>query len=410
MERQEKIRLSLKIVLGGLALAVVLHVFLAGFVLKSGYPSNSFLFRPGLVFSDFYESFDNGNRNPYMGGAPNGRPQFAMFPRLPSNYPPFAHAPIWCLVPFGKNLAFFIYLALCVGFVFCTSARELREASLWRTAFNAAGIALASYPFVFLLHRGNFEIFNYIFVYLFAYFYGRGKWTASSLWLGVACAFKPFALPFFALFLSKDRFKAGIVGVLSIVFLSLGSFALMQGGIAENFRAMADNGAAYAVLYVKGPEGIGFGHTAFGFLRVLGGIISGAMPGPASPLFLKTYMVLALCAGGVLAWYALKARQLWQALLLLASASTLLPYVSMDYRLILFLIPLLLFLNSAEKTRHDAVYCILFSLLLIPTSYWYFWNSEISSSVLINPLLMAALCAVAIRDIIVSGRTEAYAQ
>ena len=410
VERQEKIRLSLKIVLGGLALALLLHVVLAGLVLRAGYPTDSFLFRPGLVFSDFYEGLENGNLNPYLGGAPNGRPNFAEFPRLPSNYPPFAHLPMWFLSLFGNELAFFIYLAVCVGFVFATAAVALRADSRWRTALNAAGIALASYPFLFLLHRGNFEIFNYILVWCFAYSYAKGKWTASSLWLGAACAFKPFALPFFALFLDRDKFKAGLVGLLSMVLLTLSSFALMHGSVCENARAMAANGAAYAVLYVRGIEGIAFGHSAFSFLRVAGGLFAGALPGAASPLFMKAYMAAALCAGGVLACYALKARQLWQALALLAGAGTLLPYVSMDYRLLLLLIPFFHFVNATEKTPRDPFYCVLFSLLLVPKSYLYFWNTEISSSVLLNPLLIAVLCAAVMRDIIVARRTETYAQ
>ena len=250
------------------------------------------------------------------------------------------------------------------------------------------------------MHRGNFEIFNYVFVYFFAHFYARDKFLASAVSLGAACAFKPFAIPFFVLFLRRDRVKAGLAGLVVIALLSLGSFALMKGSIMDNFRAMIANGTAYAAVYVQGTEGIAFGHSLLGMLKTIGGIFSGHLPGIAAPVWIKAYSVLAVCLAAALAWLASKTRVLWQALLLLSAASTVLPYASVDYRLLLFLIPFFYFVNAPETTAQDTACCLLFSLLFIPKSYWYFWNTEISSSVILNPAIIIALCALAARDIL----------
>jgi len=403
MQRDEKIRFSLKVVLAGLGLALLLNIFLSGFVLKAHYPQNTFLFRPWLVYSDFYEFVENGDMNPYLGGAPNGRPNFPEMPRLVSNYPPFPHLLAWGFALLSSDAGFVLYLLLCLGFVFLSSCRELRVPSQARTVLNAAGLGLASYPFLFLLQRGNMEIFNYIFVYFFAMSFNAGRTGIAALWLGAACAFKPFALPLFVLYLIRGRRKEGVIGLAATALLTFAALLPMHGSMADNLRALAANGAGYAKLYVVGPEGLSFGHTIYGLLRIIGGLFSGVYPGNASEAFMKWYMAGALCAGAALAWFALRAKQFWQSLFLLTAAGICLPYVSFDYRLLLLLVPFFHFINSPQAGPGDKTYCLLFSLLFIPKSYWYFWHSEITLNAALNPLLIAALCALIARDIIREG-------
>ena len=109
-------------------------------------------------------------------------------------------------------------------------------------------------------------------------------------------------------------------------------------------------------------------------------------------MFAVLYMFL-------IALYIIKREDdLWKQAALLVCTFNLLPYVSGDYRLIHLFLPLLLFVNSKERSRFDILYTILFGLLLIPKAYLVFKGirsdsgfSDVSISVVINPLLMIIL-------------------
>jgi len=56
---------------------------------------------------------------------------------------------------------------------------------------------------------------------------------------------------------------------------------------------------------------------------------------------------------------------------------------------LVFFVPLFLFINSQERGRLDVFYSVLFALLFIPKSYYYYpFNPEMTSSVILNPVIM----------------------
>jgi|GEM_PF-4195971 len=76
----------------------------------------------------------------------------------------------------------------------------------------------------------------------------------------------------------------------------------------------------------------------------------------------------------------------WRRLTLVLCAATFCPFISADYRLTYFIIPLLLFAadDSAPKAR---LTCWLFALLMIPKHFFYFDEPEVSVSAVLTPLI-----------------------
>jgi hypothetical protein len=98
-------------------------------------------------------------------------------------------------------------------------------------------------------------------------------------------------------------------------------------------------------------------------------------------------------------------KELWKKVMILVSAALLLPHASADYKLIYIFIPMLLFINSAKKSRFDLFYIIMFGLLLIPKDYYLFPKiisdsgySDISIAVVLNIFIILAMIAVIIKE------------
>jgi len=73
-----------------------------------------------------------------------------------------------------------------------------------------------------------------------------------------------------------------------------------------------------------------------------------------------------------------------------------LPHVSADYKLIHVFIPLFLFINKTETDNHDLSFIVIFSLMLISKSYYYFQFEPslqivpyvVNIAVILNPIIM----------------------
>ena len=121
-------------------------------------------------------------------------------------------------------------------------------------------------------------------------------------------------------------------------------------------------------------------------------------------VFLNYYIKVVLVILAILTAYIVFAeKKLWKQVALLVFAMILLPYQSADYKLLYIFFPLYLFINTNEKAKSDLYYSLMFALLLIPKAYYFFPNiksdsgtSDISISVLMNPLIILAMSLVII--------------
>ena len=114
--------------------------------------------------------------------------------------------------------------------------------------------------------------------------------------------------------------------------------------------------------------------------------------------FVVHYMAvsIAILVGVALA-LALLRLELWQRVALLSAAMILVPSVSYEYRMIHVYLPLLLFLAVSERRRFDALYVVLFGLLLVPKGLPILY-ADVNVGTVLNPLLLVALMAAIVID------------
>ena len=89
---------------------------------------------------------------------------------------------------------------------------------------------------------------------------------------------------------------------------------------------------------------------------------------------------------------------------MLSTAIILLPTVSSDYRLLLLVVPLALFLRRGTSTRLAPLIATCFALLLVPKPYLQVRAPDVNIGVVVNPLLLAALMGVILGTGIVRQR------
>ena len=219
---------------------------------------------------------------------------------------------------------------------------------------------------------------------------GHPFWT--SLFLAIPVSMKLFPAVFFVLMLSDKRYKDIFYTILWIIILTVVPLLIFQGGILDGFSGYIErfefSQNMYQELMVMTTAGIHFGHSLLGAIR----IIFGQYMPPMTSILLP-YLVFALILFGILSFYIIKCEKvLWKKIVLLVIAMCLLPYTSGDYKLIHFLIPLFVFINTVDKGRLDSGYVLLFGLLLIPKDYVYFSKSDpfYTLGPIMNPCLMIA--------------------
>lgn len=394
----------------------LLFGFLAAFLinyfndvyLKSGYPFNTFLFRPESKFLDFYFPYSI-SANPYnqlveytsmgtswqlpkiINGADWERN------RLGPVYFPFAYwiAYPFHLLPFGLGLLTFwlvsILIFMPIGLKHLRPSAGLAQALI---------ICLLSYPFLFLLNRSNFEIFIFLFVYLFFIWYDKHPWLSSGA-LACAIAMKFLPVGYLIIYLRDKKYKQAVLaGGLAFV-LNVIAYAFYPGGLINNIRAHLFNLRISSLFYGLDGRDLAFNSSLASGVKYLYLLL---WPRPdleaaSSQAMSMLHWLLPVVAVVVLMHCFFLERERWKQSALLTGLILLLPASSADYRLLLMYIPFFLWLEAPTKSRFENFYALLFAGLFIPKSYFHLPVSpEISISVLINPLLIIALIVVIISE------------
>ena len=148
--------------------------------------------------------------------------------------------------------------------------------------------------------------------------------------------------------------------------------------------------------YAIGNEGLYFGNSIWGSIKAI--LI--AMVYMSVNIATRIYSIVGFNSVCIVALYIFFwEKNFWKKVALLVFSMNLFPFVSGDYKLIHIFIPLFLFINSDNTDKFDFLYSILFGLLIIPKAYFHYpSNPEITSSVIINPLLMTFFMIFLVRD------------
>lgn len=394
MEKDKKTSFIAAIILTGFVASVFFHYF-KGAYLGMPYPHNTFLFIPKDRFMDYFNLLDwNKDLNPYLRGVAT-----AQYPLL--------NLLSFILSMINHNVSFLIYNAVVIsGFVYINSIYLVSKEKL-QLYICTFIVSLLTYPFLFTIDRGNFEILLCIFLLLFMYFYQKEKYITSTIFLSCAIAMKLFPVVMLALFIADKKYKETALTILWTLLLSLICLAIFKGGLYENVMYLLQGGNlannSNIATFVGNNNLVQRGVTLFTFFKA-----SFCQLGLINNIdmikFLKFYKIIMIVNFLFLFLYImLVERELWKKVALLVFAMLLFPHISADYKLIHVFIPLFIFINAEADKKYDIFYTIMFSFLLIPKDYVFlnrvFSDSgtyDISIGVLINPLIMMVMMAVII--------------
>jgi len=388
MDKGGKVRLIGGILLGGMGLSLLYHFLLVAVFHLHGYPYSTFLLWPEDRFNDFFVIFNAAaTAHPYL---------------FEGNvYFPFTYLLMAGLTLLPPPAAFCGLIGLFTAGILVQVRAALVSLARPEGWFWTA-VILLSYPYLFVVDRGNVEIFVFLALALFLGAYAREHHYMGGLWLAMATAMKGYPGVFYLLFLKKRKWGALAASLALVVVLNLAGAVLATGGLGETATGLARRLKDFDQGYIGQVRGIQHGASLFGVLELgLRPLVSRSDPGAAAPwirLFRAGYPALALCLFGLVAWFILRRNApLWKQVLILVVCMILLPQVSFDYKLVHLYFPLLLFLRCDLRSPRDAFHAALFGLLLIPKDYGLLME-DVSSAVVLNPLLLLLLVGSAMGE------------
>ena len=191
--------------------------------------------------------------------------------------------------------------------------------------------------------------------------------------------------------------------MISIALQAIALFAFRGDAIAS-IKKMLSYQALYVNAYAIGNDGLNFGHSLWGLLKVF--LVSFHVFIPHKLWFIiYDVLIVALLLYVFYIFYSKKFLD-WQEIFVVCSISSLCPFVSADYKLIYFIIPFVMFFVSKTNRFRDfdRAYSFLFVLLMVPKNIpmKYFINSfpfDISYAVISNPIIILIFCMLFVIDI-----------
>lgn len=392
MSRDARIRMLTLLVTAGFLIAVG-YCYLASVYLDWRYPDNTFLFRPFDRFNDFrnlYEIVNNSSNATSLDRFRQGPFQF-------TNLVVGAFG----FFTLSKYTATVVFLATWSVALLVATYRFVRTPSRSATLRNAIILTFMTYPYLIAFDRANVEPIVLLAELLFCWAFCHGRHRLATVSLAFAVAVKPFPILFLALYLKPRRLRyLFATGGLALLFTYVALLIRVGGlrGVAWSF------GNDYQQTYAIGNEGLFFGHSLWGLGKIITiwyhHITGTPLPREYFEHMLqgltRPYIALAAILFCIVAWHVIfRESSFWKKLALIVCCENLLPFVSGDYKLLHLYLPMFFFIGSARTDRLDALYAIIFGLLMIPKAYGHFVSvPEASTEVITNPLLMIALSVI----------------
>lgn len=384
MEKSSKTTLLATIVLVGFAWAVVFH-YIMGFYLNAPYPFDTFLSMPKDIFGDFLIALTN-----IKGFVPYASVDGWMvyFPLAYILLIPFVYIQntlISCLIfAFG-----FVSFLAFMNFK-CLYAKNLTRVENFKNIFI---MTFLSYPFLYMLDRGNLDMYLFILFVGFVYFFKSEKYLLSAVLIGLENAMKPFSALFLILFLFKKRFKEFFLSLFITGILIVGGFLCFKGGFFNQLHVYHGNLIMFKKLWIYDDKDRGMLQCSSLF-SALKFFLCSYKPIISAFFLEKIYSYIGFIITSIIIFFAYREKTYWKTITLLTLHMLLVPYIICDYKLIFLFVPIWLFANTEEKTKFDKVYTILFGLLLIPKKIFTVWihaaavSRLVTFGVVVNPLLM----------------------
>lgn len=374
MDRIDKVNLIRLIVVAGFVSSVFFH-YIAGVYLGHGYPYSTFLYMPDERFHDFTVAFDSSkNLNPYSN-------KFSV-------YFPFTYVLIFLFTVFNWVLAYIILFGGFLVFLITALWRHLQSTEVVDRILAVFTLVIISYPVLFAFERGNFELIVFIFLGCFVFLYQNNRDNLAVILLACAIAMKVYPAVFAILFVIDRKWTQLIQTACCAALFTALSAALLEGGISSSIYGVQRALLFFEANFINSVHGLQ--HNSSIYVPIYLSFIESGTSRYIAKYYPLLAVIIFLCA---FLYLKLTVNAFWKKIAILSFLIILLPQVSYDYKLIYVYLPLILFLGEIKQSKYDALYAVIFGLLLIPKDYYYF-NYFISINGLINACLMLIFIVV----------------
>lgn len=374
VEGRKLLQLVITVVMLGFTFSVYYHYILSSYLGHEGYWERTFLFNPQDKFNDFYNIyFATENLNPYSSPV--------------SVYFPFTFIPVYLLTFLKANIAFALFTGGFVVFFCSWLWWNLRSDDLHQSLTGVFVFTCMSYPVLFLVDRGNLECLLFICLALFIHYYQKGDDLKCVSFLSFAIAMKLYPAVFGVLFLADRKYRNLLLTILCVVSLTLVSAWVFENGMVASYQGLVHNLQFFKQQYLGNYQGLQHNNSLYSLYSLL--TEQPLFPGEK---FIWLYPYVAISIFAAITLYVVCFESvLWKKATLLVFSILLLPQLSYDYKLVHLFIPIVLFIRHVtSRKRIDYGYALLFGLLLIPKDYVSL-NADISSNVVLNPLIMLTI-------------------
>lgn len=381
----------------GLGLALTFHAVMR--FTGMNWPWTSFLFTEQDRFNDWHNS---------VAQAASGDPYFFHGTPALATYFPGAYLMFGMAVGLGRDASTLLYLAVselllgaAVFSMTLTAARHhpvaVRGGRLEIPLLLVLSL-LCSYPVLFALDRGNVDLWIAACCTLFVASLG----TRFSVWgltaLAIAISIKGYPAAFLALSLARRDFRGVMFCVAAVVGITALALLWVGNGMAHDISGLRNNVQLFIQRYVVGGDSLFASSDPYNAIRLLivaqGG---GATVEEASAMLLHIYTPVILLFACVCAFFVLAVpAPAWRRVTAVCLVAILFPNVANDYKLCGLFPGMLLLLVSGVSGRRKRISLVLFGLLMIPKSYFFFGIHSLS--MFVNPMLLAGLAWQAIAD------------
>lgn len=394
MEKSNKILILSSIVLVGFFIAVVFHYVCSNYLGLGGGISTFLQFyeAKGQAFGDFTRLVDlSADLAPYK------TPHFLLsyFPFLLVVYYLFSFIKIRLLGYVIYSIIFFAFwIPFNIKFLACKNFTKLQNFQ------NIFILSMMTYPFLYLLERGNFDMLLIILITAFVYLFKEKKYFICAILLALANATKPFTFVFWILFVFEKKWKELFFSIFLTFLLTMLSFMILKGSLSHQISILIENFKIYIARYIYDPYCCGTTNSSDLFLGLKTIFSCKGYGLDIIPIFVidKINQIIGFFMTILIILFSWREKVFWKRIALLTLYMSSIPAIIFDYKLIFLFIPLWLFVNANEKSKFDLVYTILFGLLLIPKKCVLIFNTMFSISVIANPLIMLFFIGLIIYD------------
>jgi hypothetical protein len=387
-----KIKIISTIIIVGLPIAIIYHYFMGAYIGK-GFPWNSFVFMPQWRTNDWYNEFrpltltghQDSENDPLLHQCMN---YIYYFPHL------FLKTEL-------KAYLFYIgtFLLYFFGYNYIQTKKHYHAKWIDLATFREAFIlTIMTWPVLYVLDRGNQEMYMFIFISLAILFYYKKNTILSAILFALVIHIKIYYAIYLLLFISDKKYKEIFITVFLFfvipklcLYLDLLVFpkVYFHFSLKAHLLSALSPHNTYNQLMVIGDLGTPYSKSLFTAFKT---IMYVCCPQSGSSNVIKLfylYMPFVLICAVMISLYIIFIEKIvWRKIALITFTMILFPYVTGGYRLLMLYIPMWKFINIKEKSKYNTLYSILFGLLLIPKEYFII-SVNISSSVIIDPLLMS---------------------